>query len=102
MITEPTIEVNPKGINPYKIQNHVAMFGISNEPDALPIQRGDRRWQVFETPVTQEQKDLAVANGGFAEIMPKVNGGEGQRRQRLLRGGSVEALTCRHQRLQAR
>lgn len=73
MITEPTIEVNPKGINPYKIQNHIAMFGISNEPDALPIQRGDRRWEVVETLVTQEQKDQTVANGWFAEIMPKVD-----------------------------
>jgi len=73
MITEPTIEVNPKGINPYKIANYIAMIGISNEPDALPIQPGDRRWQVVETHVTQEQKDKVEAEGYFAEIMPKVD-----------------------------
>ena len=76
MITEPTLEVNTKGITAYKIQNHVCMFGITNEPDALPIQRGDRRWRVFESPVTQEQKDWALNEGNwFKAIMPLVEPG---------------------------
>lgn len=73
MITEQTLEVNPKGINPYKIHSHVCMLGISNEPDALPIPPGDRRWEVAETLVTQEQKDQAEADGWFGRIMPLID-----------------------------
>lgn len=73
MITEPTIEVNPKGINPYKIANRICMMAISNLPDALPVQLGDRRWLVIETPITQEQKDKAEREGHFRRIMPMVD-----------------------------
>lgn len=73
MITEPTIEVNPKNINPYKIANYIALMAISNEPDALPIQPGDRRWLVIDSPVTEEQKNDAIARGHFRDIMPIVD-----------------------------
>ena len=73
MITEPTIEVNPKGINPYKIANYIAMMAISNEPNALPIQPGDRRWAGVETNITQEEKQVAVDSGYFKRLMPMVD-----------------------------
>lgn len=49
LITEPTVEVNIKGIPAFKIPNYVCMMGVSNHPDALPLDENDRRWLVVET-----------------------------------------------------
>src|SRR5208282_2333692 len=49
IITEREVEVNVKGIPAFKIPNYVCMLGISNHPDALPLDDKDRRWMVVET-----------------------------------------------------
>lgn len=51
IITEPTIEVNIKNVPAQLVENYMAMMGISNHPDALPIDETDRRWLVVSTPV---------------------------------------------------
>jgi hypothetical protein len=48
-ITEPTVEVNIKNVPAFLIDNYAAMFGISNHPDALPLEEEDRRWIVVGT-----------------------------------------------------
>ena len=53
LITEPTVEVNMKGIPAFKIPNYVCMMGISNHPDALPLDEHDRRWLIVETHATR-------------------------------------------------
>ena len=50
VITEPTVEVNIKGIPAFKIPNFTAMMGISNHFDAVPIDGRDRRWLVVGIP----------------------------------------------------
>ncbi len=53
VITEATIEVNIKKISAQLIENYLAMMGISNHPDAMPIDETDRRWLVVSTPVSR-------------------------------------------------
>jgi hypothetical protein len=72
LITEPTCEVNQKNVNQYTIKNHAAIMSISNYPDALPIDQGDRRWLVVESPLTEADKIAAVEDGHFARLMPIV------------------------------
>jgi hypothetical protein len=49
ILTERHVEVNIKGISAFKIENFVAAMGVSNHPDALPLDKFDRRWLVVET-----------------------------------------------------
>lgn len=53
MITEPTVEVNIKNVPAQLVENYMAMMGISNHPDALPIDETDRRWLVVSTLVSR-------------------------------------------------
>ena len=52
VLTEPRVEVNIKGIPAFKIDNCSAAMGVSNHPDALPLDKFDRRWLVEETFAT--------------------------------------------------
>ena len=49
IVTEPTVEVNIKGIPAYQIPNYVCFMAISNHTDAAPLYSNDRRWQVVRT-----------------------------------------------------
>jgi hypothetical protein len=49
IITESRVEVNIKGISAFPIDNYVAIMGVSNHPDALPLNKFERRWLVIET-----------------------------------------------------
>lgn len=57
LITEERVEVNKKGISAFPIDNCVAMMGISNHPDALPLDECDRRWLVIETFATRRGEE---------------------------------------------
>lgn len=59
IITESPIEVNIKNVNPFLLDNFMAMLGISNHPDALPIDRTERRWLVVTVlpHVTRNETD---------------------------------------------
>lgn len=48
LITEPTISVEPKGGEIFDIDNMVNLMGCSNNPYALKIERGDRRYACIE------------------------------------------------------
>ena len=49
IVTEPTVEINIKGIPAYQIPNYVCFLAVSNHPDAAPLRDNDRRWQVLST-----------------------------------------------------
>ena len=68
ILTERQVEVNIKGISAFKIENFVAAMGVSNHPDALPLDKFDRRWLVIETfadsrPYTYYESLFALARG---------------------------------------
>ena len=46
-ITDPYISIEPKGINPYQIDNISDFILFSNHEDSLPVEQGDRRYAVF-------------------------------------------------------
>lgn len=46
IITEPTLRIEAKGCSLYSIPNHLNLMAFTNHDDAVPIERGDRRWLV--------------------------------------------------------
>jgi hypothetical protein len=60
-----------KGIPAFVIPNFACMMGISNHPDALPLDEYDRRWMVIETHATP--KSPAYYDKLFAGV-PKARG----------------------------
>jgi len=73
LITEPMVEVNIKYVPAFLTENYMAGMANSNHPDALPIDEGDRRWEVIKTPVTQAEKDARVAEGFYKQLMRIVD-----------------------------
>lgn len=71
IITEPFVEVNIKGVPAYKIPNYVAMLGITNSPDALPIDSTDRRWDIVSVPDSVTAKPKAYYDALFAVTVEK-------------------------------
>lgn len=65
-ITERTIEIEKKGLDPYHVVNRVQLTGTSNHDDAVHIENDDRRWGISEmggnTMTEREKTDLY---GGF-------------------------------------
>jgi hypothetical protein len=57
LITETRVEVNMKNVPAFVVDNYVCMIGISNHPDALPIDDSDRRWLVVETNAPPKDAD---------------------------------------------
>jgi hypothetical protein len=61
-ITEPTIEIEKKGLDPYTITNRVQITATSNFTDALQIENDDRRWAISrmggEAMTAAEKADL--------------------------------------------
>jgi len=47
-ISDESIEIEPKGVNAYQINNIGNYLLFSNHPDSLCIERGDRRYAMFE------------------------------------------------------
>ena len=48
IITQPTVEVNRKGIEAHEIPNCINLLTISNHDDAIPIDDGSRRYLVIQ------------------------------------------------------
>lgn len=46
IITEPTLRIESKGVNLYSIPNRLNLIAFTNHDDAVPLERGDRRWLV--------------------------------------------------------
>ena len=49
MITEPTLTIEPKGIDQMEVPNRLSVVSCSNEAWSVPIGIGDRRWAAFKT-----------------------------------------------------
>jgi hypothetical protein len=47
MITEPTLQIEFKGIDRKSFPNRLSIVASSNEDWAVPVELGDRRWGVF-------------------------------------------------------
>jgi hypothetical protein len=74
VITEPTIECNIKNVPAQLVENYMAMMGISNHTDALPIDDTDRRWLVVETQVKKEQNAEQIKAGYFDKLFTILEG----------------------------
>lgn len=59
LITGDSITVEPKGVDPYSVSNHVHVFVTSNEDWVAPSGIGDRRWAFFEVSPRYAKKTRA-------------------------------------------
>jgi hypothetical protein len=51
-ITEPTIPIEPKGLNLFEVPNRMTITMATNEDWAVPVAKGDRRFAVFDAADT--------------------------------------------------
>lgn len=72
-ITEETIQINPKGIRPYQIQNFSRLIIFSNKINPIPIdvKSKDRRFVVFKT--TEKYLDKKYDEKFWKAIFEKIN-----------------------------
>ena len=47
-ITDPVISIEPKGVNPYQIDNISNFLLFTNHQDAIIVEESDRRYAIFE------------------------------------------------------
>ena len=47
-ITDPTVVINPKGVDPFKIKNISNFILFTNHRDAIIVEESDRRYAIFE------------------------------------------------------
>jgi hypothetical protein len=71
MITEPTLLINPKWVNPFPVRNGLLCLYASNETAALPIDIDSRRDTVLRFS-TQKKDDKAY----FIKLRKAMNEGE--------------------------
>jgi hypothetical protein len=60
-ITDASISIHPKGLPAYSIPNRLFLTATSNEPDAAPLDEGDRRWGVYEMTAPQMTETEGMA-----------------------------------------
>lgn len=52
LITDRTIEIHPKGVNPYTTENTTNYICFTNFKDALPVTEDDRRWWIISCNIS--------------------------------------------------
>ncbi len=67
LISEPTLEVDLKGVTPFQIANYLAGILFSNKDDAVAIDNTDRRY-LIETVDTPQQKLMPMAADYYREL----------------------------------
>lgn len=68
-VTNNTIEIHPKGKDPYNTINTQNYLAFTNYVDALPLEDTDRRWFVIFTPWQRiEELQAAVTAGGGGDL----------------------------------
>ena len=55
LITDPTIRIEKKGMQPYRVQNCMNLFIFSTNMTPVPISSDDRRFQVFQIKEVKPQ-----------------------------------------------
>ncbi len=66
-ITETTLRIEEKGRSHYSIPNCLNFLCFTNHEDALPIERGDRRWLVVFSPAERKDQTYYARLFGFLE-----------------------------------
>ncbi len=66
-ITDTTLRIEEKGCSIYSIPNCLNFLCFTNHEDALPIERGDRRWLVVFSPAEKKDEAYYESLFGFLE-----------------------------------
>jgi hypothetical protein len=70
MITEPTLTIEPKGVDAFQIANHINLIMATNEAWAIPAEMDSRRFLVLEVGPSR-QNDRAY----FAALQAQMDNG---------------------------
>lgn len=70
MITDPTLNIEPKGVNMFSVKNHINMIVASNEDWAAPVDIHDRRFCALDVC-----NDKIKNTDYFAEIAEQMDNG---------------------------
>ncbi len=90
VITEPTLQIERKGIDAYDIPNRLNLLCFTNHKDAVRLEGGDRRWFVLFSPMkpqTQAYYDRLFSWLAKEQTAPAFMHWLGQRRPVLLPKG---------------
>ena len=71
LITEPTLIIEPKGVNPYEAANRLAVMQATNNEWVAPVGIADRRYAIFDVS-DAKMGDWAYFDALYAEM---ANGG---------------------------
>jgi hypothetical protein len=76
LITEPTLTIEPKGVDPFEVENNLKIIMASNEKWVVPAGLDERRFAIFDVSEEHKQKrDYFVPlyeelkNGGKAAML---------------------------------
>ena len=77
MITERTLQIEPKGIDSLEVPNRLSIVACSNEAWSVPIGLGDRRWAAFRTSdrYAYSQCEEAEGRAYFGALHAQMEGG---------------------------
>jgi hypothetical protein len=70
LVTEPTLTIEPKGVNAYSVLNALKLMLASNEKWVVPASGNERRYAVFEVSDKRKQD-----HGYFDRITEQLNNG---------------------------
>lgn len=81
MITEPTLTIEPKGVDAHQVRNHLGIMFLSNERWVVPATTDERRFAVFDVSDKYVQNEeyfqpllAQIENGGteaFLDLLQK-------------------------------
>ncbi len=72
IITEDTIAVERKGVDPVKVENCFGVMAFTNDDAALSLDKTDRRYLVIRTDRTKAEADAKTAEGYFVRLFDKL------------------------------
>lgn len=72
IVTEDTIAVERKGVDPIKVDNCFGVLAFTNDDAALPLDKTDRRYLVIKTDRTKAEADAKQAEGYFIRLFARL------------------------------
>jgi hypothetical protein len=73
IVTEDTISVERKGVDPIKVDNCFGVLAFTNDDAALSLDKTDRRYLVIKTDRTKAEADAKQAEGYFIRLFAKID-----------------------------
>ncbi len=74
LLTDRMIQINEKGVKPYRTLNTANYICFTNSKDALPLEESDRRWWVIFVPISKLDQLEEYVGDTADDYFPKLFG----------------------------